>query len=203
MRLNATSNPRALPHLPSAPAVELLIVFLLVGQKLGYWAALAGVSTLITLIPVQASSRWVGLRSGSTLAPLASFCQLSDVPPRCRLAVPSPPHSRPARLKLVSLSLNLAAPRPASRACWCATSAGCAPPLRPRPTSVCGSRARWCPACLPPRCWVGGQGLQGAGGTWCGARGAEISRTWVGSKECWCSCLHWPASRSRSAARAW
>ncbi|KAL4424666.1 hypothetical protein ABPG77_004473 [Micractinium sp. CCAP 211/92] len=52
-----------------AAPVELLIVFLLVGQKLGYWAALAGVSTLITLIPVQGVLvRYIGRLRAATAA---------------------------------------------------------------------------------------------------------------------------------------
>lgn len=41
---------------PPPLAVELAIVFVLVGLKLGFLASLAGVSTLIMLIPVQASA---------------------------------------------------------------------------------------------------------------------------------------------------
>lgn len=40
-------------HPPPLLPVELLIVFVLVGLKLGFLASLAGVSTLLALIPVQ------------------------------------------------------------------------------------------------------------------------------------------------------
>lgn len=41
---------------PASPAVELTIVFVLVGLRLGFWASLAGVATLLTLIPIQVST---------------------------------------------------------------------------------------------------------------------------------------------------
>ncbi|KAL4420399.1 hypothetical protein ABPG75_010055 [Micractinium tetrahymenae] len=52
-----------------AAPVELLIVFLLVGHKLGYWAALAGVSMLLTLIPIQGVLvRYIGRLRAATAA---------------------------------------------------------------------------------------------------------------------------------------
>ena len=70
---------RCCPHPPPPsssclPAVELMIVFVLVGAKLGYWASLAGVATLLALIPTQV--RGWRRQAGSLPGPPAS-------PPSC------------------------------------------------------------------------------------------------------------------------
>ena len=82
--LPATHPPACLPaSTRPPPAVELIIVFVLVGTKLGFWASLAGCATQMALIPTQVR---IWMQAGERLACAAAASWLGQALEQLRAA---------------------------------------------------------------------------------------------------------------------
>ncbi len=164
-------------------------MFLLVGQKLGYWAALAGVSTLITLIPVQASRRWdqseLRIATGAAGILLSAQRRAAALPPRRAVSSPLP---------LCTAQTRLTVPQPRCTAsCPQGVLVRYIGRLRAATAAQTDERVRLTGEVVSGMLatkmlggWVGGcreRGARVVQGGRCGRR----FQAWVGSRECWCS----------------